>query len=71
MQFAPEQAAHTAATIRAAGRSDVCSVCGDEPARDYFLEDDDLPMDAVSTLRLCSDCLTIRRADGEDFKPLV
>ena len=36
VRFNPDQVAHTAAIVRMAGRLDVCSVCGDDPAADYW-----------------------------------
>ena len=47
----PLQAAMTGAAVRAAGREDCCTVCGDVPAPIYdVLEGDGLPV------RLCTDC---------------
>jgi len=51
----PRQAAITAAVVRLAGRDDVCSMCGDGPARDY--DDTDPPFLPV---RLCDDCRPIQ-----------
>jgi hypothetical protein len=67
--FNPQQASHTKLVIKKTGSSDVCSVCGDDPAADYQLEGN-LPTNAVATLRLCDDCLKIRRGGGEDFVPM-
>jgi hypothetical protein len=66
----PTQADHTRTIIQAAGRPDVCSICGNDPARDYRLEEPYRPPAGVDTLRLCDDCLQIRRAAGEPFVPL-
>jgi hypothetical protein len=61
-----EQAMHTSAIISAAGHQDVCSICGDTPAHDYWLADD-----ASVTIRLCDDCLNIRRTHfSEHFQPI-
>jgi hypothetical protein len=53
--------------IRLSGRLDVCSVCGDDPASDYRLAEGHRPAGGVDTLRLCDDCVRIRRAGGEPF----
>jgi permuted papain-like amidase YaeF/Yiix C92 family enzyme len=66
----PFKAAQTKSIIGAAGREDVCSVCGDDPAQDYRLEKAFRPAGGVDTLRLCDDCLTIRRASGDPFEPM-
>jgi hypothetical protein len=63
----PAQAEHTRTVIRAAGGPDVCSVCGDDPAEDYRLEEAYRPAGGVDTLRLCDDCLKIKRDMGEPF----
>jgi cation transport regulator ChaC len=57
----------TKAVLAAAGGSDVCSICGDEPALDYQLAGEYLPGELVPTLRLCEDDLRIREAGGEAF----
>ena len=66
----PAQAAMSWMVTERAGSLEVCSVCGDDPASDYKLDKPGLPADAVTTLRLCDDCLKIRRAGGELFRPL-
>jgi hypothetical protein len=46
----------------------VCSICGDESNRDYKLENDEAAHSPVSTMRLCDDCLDIRRTmHNENF----
>ena len=67
----PPQAAMTRMAIEAAGSPDVCSICGDDPARDYRLEEAYRPSGGVDTLRLCDDCLKIRRDGGEPYAPLL
>ena len=62
MQFNPDQAFMTMAIVRAAGKEDVCSTCGDEPARDYEIVGEEFDPDAVVTIRLCDDCLGIRKS---------
>ncbi|MBB4188755.1 hypothetical protein GGE07_005434 [Sinorhizobium terangae] len=70
-QWDPPQAMMTRVVIDAVGRSDVCSGCGDDPASDYVLEESQRPLGGPSTLRLCSDCLGIRRSAGEYYVPLT
>ena len=54
--------------IGLAGTAHCCSVCGDEEdISDYWLKDKKTPPDAVLTLRLCNDCLNIRKDNGENF----
>lgn len=56
----PQQAAHTRSILRQSESHSVCSVCGDEPARDYRLLGPSIPSDVICTLRLCNDCWHIR-----------
>jgi hypothetical protein len=60
-RYNPAQAAHTHLIVESERRLDVCSICGDTPAKDYRLVGHALPADAVRTLRLCNDCWGIRR----------
>ncbi len=55
--------------IAHAGSADVCSSCGD-PARDYRLLNSADTMPGVPSLRLCDDCVSIRRGGGELLDPL-
>lgn len=48
---------------------EVCSACGD-PAEDYLLVNAAEMMPGVTSLRLCLDCVGIRRAGGEILTPL-
>jgi len=66
----PPKAAMARMAIATGGSVDVCSVCGDDPARDYRLEEPFRPPAGVDTLRLCDDCLDIRRRTGDPFVPL-
>lgn len=66
----PVQAACTRRVIETLGTSDVCSICGDAPATDYRLEGGHRPPAGVDTLRLCDDCVRIRRAGGEPYVEL-
>jgi hypothetical protein len=50
----PQQAAHTQQIVKLAGSSDVCSVCGDDPASDYKLMAPNMPPKAVGTIKLCA-----------------
>jgi hypothetical protein len=65
-EWNPKQAAMVDAAIRTTGSLDVCSVCADDPARDYALVS--IPAVGPGTLRLCDDCFRIRSAD-EPMKP--
>ncbi len=66
-QVNPQQATMTRTMLQAAGREDVCSICGDEQSADYRLA-----TDASLTLRLCEDCRGARRRmHGETFVRLV
>jgi Permuted papain-like amidase enzyme, YaeF/YiiX, C92 family len=66
----PPKAAQTKYIIEAEGRRDICSVCGDDPAQDYRLAEPFRPPGGADTLRLCEDCLVIRRASGDPFEPM-
>jgi hypothetical protein len=48
---------------------EVCSSCGD-PAEDYRIVNADEAMPGVPSLRLCKDCVSIRRSFGELLEPL-
>lgn len=69
-QWDPPKAMMTRKVIELAGRMDVCSICGDDPAKDYRLEANHRPPGGVDTLRLCDDCVAIRRQAGDPFIPL-
>lgn len=66
-EWNPKQAAMAEAAIRATGSLDVCSVCADDPVRDYALVS--MPAAGPGTLRLCDDCFRIRSVD-EPMKPI-
>lgn len=57
----PQQAPMTRAIVDAAGSQEVCSICGDTPAKDY-----EKPGVAL-LVRLCDDC---RRIQGGQFIPV-
>ncbi len=64
------QAEQTSQIISLVGSSDVCSICGDEEAKDYKLENSQSITGMVVTLKLCDDCLKIRRSmQNENFVP--
>lgn len=69
-QWDPPKAIMTRKVIEMTGRTDVCSVCGDNPANDYCLDENQRPAGGPDTLRLCDDCVQIRRASGESFTRL-
>lgn len=69
-QWDPVKAAVTRFVLKDAGRDDVCSVCGDEPAADYRLEKALRPAGGPDTLRLCDDCVEIRKNMGEPFEAI-
>lgn len=69
-QWDPPKAMMTRKIIELTGRTDVCSICGDDPASDYRLEEEHRPAGGADTLRLCEDCVRIRRASGEPFTVL-
>jgi hypothetical protein len=72
MQFNLDQALHTMQIIRTAGREDICSVCGDEPAKDYEIVGEEFDPAAVITIRLCDDCLEISKSmHGTRFANMV
>jgi hypothetical protein len=52
----PQQAAMTRAVLAQSGSEEVCSICGDTPARDY-----DLPGVPLRG-RFCDDCKKIQSA---------
>ncbi len=56
----PMQATHTRSVVALAKSATVCSICGDEPARNYRLIGPGIPARAVYTLRLCNYCWRIR-----------
>jgi hypothetical protein len=66
----PYQADATRVIVELTGKLDVCSICGDEPASDYKLDEETPPLGSVRSLRLCDGCLRIREGAGESFVPL-
>lgn len=68
----PRQAAHTRHILSLAGSDAVCSICGDESNRDYKMASAEAVNSPVSTMRLCDECLQIRRTmHSENFVPVA
>lgn len=65
-EWDPKQAAMTEAAIQVSGSLDVCSVCADNPVRDFVLVGK--PAAGPGTLRLCEDCFRLRSSD-EPMRP--
>lgn len=65
----PRQAAMTRQIIGLAGREDVCSICGDDPSKEYKLTSPAPMEEDVATIRLCDDCLNIQKGNGQTFAP--
>ncbi|WP_168331792.1 YiiX/YebB-like N1pC/P60 family cysteine hydrolase [Rhizobium leguminosarum] len=57
------------ASISVAKSLHVCSLCADEPVTDYRLVNGARAMPGVPSLRLCDDCIEIRRGFGEELEP--
>jgi hypothetical protein len=65
----PAQANHTRQILKAAGRDDVCSVCGDHPASDFRIVSGGIPAGAPTQIRLCDDCRQMRETlQGERYE---
>lgn len=62
----PRQAAMTEQLVKLAGRTDICSMCGDVNSKPYrTVEEPSL------TLRLCSDCERMQKQMyGSSFDPI-
>lgn len=67
----PYQATVSRAATELSGSLEACSICGDEPAPVYRLDEGTPPPGSVATLRLCDDCLGIRTSGGERFVPFT
>jgi hypothetical protein len=67
----PDQAAMTKQIISLAQSSEVCGVCGDDPAQDYEVLGVNFAQGTPATIRLCDDCKSIRaRMHGERFRAI-
>jgi hypothetical protein len=65
-QVNPQQAAMTSQIVRMAGRTDVCSICGDTASTPYRSV-----AEPGLTLRLCDDCKGIQKQMyGSSFDPI-
>jgi hypothetical protein len=64
----PRLSAAARMIIGMSGTSEVCSICGDNPADDLLVTAG--AEDLAPTIRLCPDCREIRTAAGEAFAPL-
>lgn len=69
-QVDPSVTAMARAAIAAEGHDEVCSVCGDPPA-DYRLANRAATLPGVPSLRLCDDCVAIRRNMGQILEPFA
>jgi hypothetical protein len=66
----PYQAQMARMYVERGGSIEVCSMCGDEPAPVYRIDEGiPPPPGSVATLRLCDDCRQIRARKGENFVP--
>ena len=61
-EWDPKQAAMTEAATTVAGTFDVCSMCADDPARDYALVRP--PAAGPGTIRLCDDCFGLQSIEN-------
>ncbi len=66
-KFDPQEAAHTKQILKSAGSTEVCSLCGSEPARDYQVMNKWFANGVVATFRLCEDCLSMRATEGDQM----
>ncbi|ESW67344.1 hypothetical protein NKL07_01205 [Mesorhizobium sp. C280B] len=67
----PHLAGLSRRAVEAEGGTNVCSSCGDEPALDYRLVNGAGTMPGVPSLRLCDDCIEIRRGMGNVLVPFL
>ena len=67
----PNLAARSRHAVDAEGHSDVCSSCGDQPAKDYRVLNGAQAMPGVPSLRLCEDCHQIRQEMNTDLLPFL
>jgi hypothetical protein len=72
LRTVPDSKSKASRNGASAGRKDVCSVCGDDPAEDLKIVREKLPVNAVASIRLCGHCRKIRGAmHGESYEPLI
>lgn len=67
----PRLAALSRIVVDAEGSVDVCSSCGDQPARPYRLANSAETMPGVPSLRLCDECVEIRRDMNNVLVPFL
>lgn len=67
----PQLAALSQHAVVSEGRTDVCSSCGDRPAASYRVVNGAETMPGVPSLRLCDDCIKIRRGMGNILVPFL
>lgn len=65
----PKLAAISRVVVAAEGSAEVCSSCGDRPVVSYRLANGAQTMPGVPSLRLCCDCIEIRRGMGNVLIP--
>ncbi|MHC2424222.1 hypothetical protein ACVII1_007223 [Bradyrhizobium elkanii] len=67
----PRLAALSRHAVSSEDSTDVCSSCGDHPAYPYRLVNGAETMPGVPSLRLCDDCIEIRRGMGNVLMPFL
>ncbi|WP_194456388.1 YiiX/YebB-like N1pC/P60 family cysteine hydrolase [Bradyrhizobium sp. CCBAU 53421] len=67
----PKLAVLSRHAVSVEGRTDICSTCGDDPAKPYRVVNGAEHMPGVPSLRLCDDCLEIRRGMGHVLMPFL
>lgn len=67
----PKLAAISRHAIATEGSVEVCCSCGEQPALDYRLANAAETMPGVPSLRLCSDCIAVRRAMRTELIPFL
>ncbi len=70
-QVEPNLAMLSRHAIKAEGSKDICSSCGDEPVTDYRLVNGAETMPGVPSLRLCNECIEIRRGMHNVLTPFL
>jgi hypothetical protein len=67
----PQLAALSRMVVTSDCSPEVCSSCGDRPAISYRLANGAQTMPGVPSLRLCGDCIEIRRGMGNVLMPFL
>ena len=67
----PRLAALSRHAVVSEGSTDVCTSCGDQPASPYRVANGAETMPGVPSLRLCDDCIGIRRGMGNVLVPFL